>query len=112
VKELTQNLLALVMQAANGEEIEKVVLRHNYKQALQAFTGKLLDWEQAKALLDYEFITGFGTRGADPLYAWTRSRIIFVNNYDGACRISFLPRNPVKTLPEYGGHDVDEVEGE
>jgi len=54
------------------------------------------DWESVKFLFDYEYSTGYGGADCHALLMWTPTRIIFIEEYDGATGVGSLPRNPEK----------------
>lgn len=101
-----------LMEAANGEAIEAVVLGEmgwgdygsaavpNY--ALQP-KGQVLTWEQALPWISYEFNDGYGSPGCNAVNAWTKSRVIWVTQYDGSTSTSWAYRNPTALMPEMPG---------
>jgi hypothetical protein len=54
----------------------------------------LIDWEEAKPLLNYEYDSGYGGLDCHRITAWTTTRVIFVGEYDGSSWITSVPRNP------------------
>jgi hypothetical protein len=67
------------------------------------YVGKLLSWEAARPIIDYEYDNGYGSAGCHAVYAWTETQVIFVSEYDGATGISEVPRNPTAGTPEFSG---------
>jgi hypothetical protein len=46
--------------------------------------------------LDKEFDDGFGATEGEPFYIWTKRRIYFSKEYDGAESVGSLPRRPTQ----------------
>ena len=106
------NLVKWIEDEANGEEIEAVVIGDmgwgNYgKEKVPNYDdipkGKLLSWEDAKPLLDYEFNPGYGAPGCNAIWAWTETSVIAIGQYDGATWPYSLPRNPMNEMPGMEG---------
>lgn len=106
------NLVEWIVEAANGEPIEAVVIGKmgwedygsedvpNYEQMPK---GTVLSWEDASKWLNYEFSEGFGAPGCNAIYAWTPTQVIFIWMYDGSTAWSKIPRNPVDVMPTMPG---------
>ncbi|KKM99808.1 hypothetical protein LCGC14_1144250 [marine sediment metagenome] len=60
----------------------------------------VLNWEEARPLLNYEYDDGFGGADCHAIYVWTRTRVFFVSEYDGATGIASVPRNPIDVQPK------------
>lgn len=102
------NLKRWIEEATDGEPIEAVVIGEmgwgdyasesvpNYNTHIR---GKVLTWEQAAPMLDYDFDTGFGAPECEAIYAWTASRILLISQYDGATHPHVIPRHPVDCMP-------------
>ena len=97
-----------IEEAAQGEPIEAVVIgdlgwgsgygtddRHRPGLARQ---GEVLEWAEARPLLDYEYARGFGLPDCHAIYAWTPRWVIWVAEYDGSTRLDAAPRNPTAKL--------------
>lgn len=106
------NLKSWLLEDAGEEEIEAVVIGEmgwgEYgSEAVSVYNtqprGKVLTWEEAAPLLNYEFDSGYGAPGCNAVYAWTKSWIIGVSQYDGATGTFRLPRNPVDCMPSMPG---------
>lgn len=69
------------------------------KRPLAPKRGVVLTWSQARPMLDYTYDAGFGAPECDAVWAWTKSRVLFVSEYDGATGIHAVPRNPVDGKP-------------
>jgi hypothetical protein len=103
-------LVEWILAEANGEDIEAVVIgndlrkqkwmKRDWDPALEDF-NKVLPWKEARKYLDYQFDDSFGAAGCDPITAWTKSKVIFVSEYDGSTRIRSVPRHPTDHEPEY-----------
>jgi len=108
------NLKQWVLRAANGENIEAIVLGKPRKRVDQPANvpwndwdetklNKVLSWEEAEPLIDYNFDSSYGTPGCHAVTAWTKNRIIFVSQYNGATSIESAPRNPSDHEPKMPG---------
>lgn len=104
------NIAEWIEEAANGEAIEAVVIGTHYRDIFkepgekpfnEAPLNTLLTWEEAKPFLSYEFDNGFGGADCHPVYAWTKTRIIVISEYDGATGEATFPRNPIACKPEF-----------
>jgi hypothetical protein len=90
--------------AANGEPILVIVIADYYRSRIKhPMMGKVITWEEARPLLDYDYDDGFGGADCNPIYAWTPTRVLFVDEYDGATIIRALPRAPMDCEPEFNG---------
>lgn len=106
------NLKQWIQEEAGDESVEAVVIGEmgwgDYgSEDVPGYDGKprgrVLSWEEAVPLLDYEFDGGFGAPGCEAVYAWTPSRVIYVVQYDGATSPHSIPRHPVDCMPEMPG---------
>jgi hypothetical protein len=61
--------------------------------------SRVLSWDEAQGFLDYDFNEGYGTPGCNAITAWTETKVIAINQYDGATSIFSLPRNPINHDP-------------
>jgi hypothetical protein len=90
-----------------GERIERIVVGKHYNQGWGVPAGKdentILTREEGLAKLDLEYNNGFGGADCFPFFAWTKSRVFFVHEYDGATGVNWVPRNPVACEPEFSG---------
>lgn len=59
----------------------------------------VLSWNEARSQLDYRYDDGFGGAECHRIYAWTRTRVLFVSEYDGATTVMSVPRNPEASKP-------------
>jgi hypothetical protein len=64
---------------------------------------KLLLWDEARPLLDYEYDRGYGLSDCHPIVAWTDLLIVFTTVYDGATGFGAVPRNPIPWIPVHHG---------
>lgn len=103
-----------IERAAGGEAIEAIVIgpfgwggsyaEDRITRPAPARRGELLSWEHARPMLDYEYDPGFGAAECDAIYAWTSTRVLHVNEYDGATGVVAIPRHPTTDpAPEMGG---------
>lgn len=65
--------------------------------------NKLIPWEQAKLLLDYEFSDGYGAPKCNAIFAWTEEYVIAISQYDGSTSPFRIPRNPCDCEAEMPG---------
>lgn len=106
------NLLAWLEEMAEGEEIEAVVIgemgwgdygRDGVPDYTEMPKGIVINWDEAKKWLGYEFYSGFGAPGCNAVYAWTATRVIAISQYDGSTEPFSIPRNPTAIMPEMPG---------
>ena len=113
------NLALWIALEAEGEEILGVVIgefgwsdgwgKQGYeeekcpKQIPWEKRGIVLPWGEARELLDYEFYNGYGAPECHAVYAWTKTKVIFVGTYDGKTWIESVPRNPTECHPHMVG---------
>jgi hypothetical protein len=106
------NLKDWILQQADGDPVEAVVLGemgggHYGSEVVSGHQeppiGRVMSFDKAAPFLSYEFYDGFGSVGCHAIYAWTRTKVIFVSQYDGATTIQSVPRNPKDCLPEMAG---------
>jgi hypothetical protein len=71
--------------------------------------GKVLPWAEARALLDYEYDSGFGSANCHPVFAWTETKLLTITEYDGATGPAWFPRNPMDVTPGFDGVDTLEI---
>jgi hypothetical protein len=57
--------------------------------------NRVLPWDEAKKLLDYEYNEGYGSVDSHAITAWTENWVIFVGCYDGSSWVDRVPRHPV-----------------
>ncbi len=107
-----RNLLKWVEGAAEGEPVEAVVIgemgwgdygKEHVPHYDPTVFGKVLPWAEAQPYLDYDFDSGYGAPGCQAIYAWTKSWVIFISQYDGSTRCNRIPRNPVDCIPNMPG---------
>lgn len=93
----------------HGEPIESVVVgEHDSRRWSDALVGEnvVLPTDAALAKLDLDFDDGFGAADCFPVYAWTKSRVYFIKEYDGATGLAWVPRNPVDISPSFSGESA------
>lgn len=107
-----ENFANDIEEAADGESIECVVIgemgwgEYNHERVPryeEQPRGQVMSWEQAKQYLDYSYDTGFGASECNAIYAWTKTKVMFVVEYDGSTRVESVPRNPVSVIPSMFG---------
>jgi len=92
----TRNLRRWLLEAAAGEEIGAVLTA----------VGTCQSWADVATTLDRDIVLDFGQPSLGALYAWTASRVIFVDAYDGFPSVRWVPRHPCAGLPELGGAET------
>lgn len=80
-----------------GTPIEKYFEEDPRNIAAAPFMGKLLSWEEAKPLLNYEYDQGYGRVDCHMVTLWSKDWIYFIHEYDGATWPVSVPRNPKAT---------------
>ena len=66
--------------------------------------GEVLEWEEARPLLNYDYSTSYGYVECHPVYVYSRTRVAVVACYDGEAWLKSIPRYPLAgELPEYAG---------
>lgn len=73
------------------------------KEISSDLKGFLLNWDEARPLLNYEYDSSYGVPECHSVYIWTKSRVIFVAQYDGSTSITSVPRDPIAVIPEMPG---------
>lgn len=104
----TANFLEDLKAEIGDEHVESVSIGcwAGYTKHEKHLDGKLLSWEEAKPILDYEYEPfSYGRGKCHSIYIWTEKRIIFVVSFDGYIMIKSIPRNPIAGLPETPGLD-------
>jgi hypothetical protein len=106
----TGNLKQWLLNEADGEEIEAVVIglmggQSYYEDRIGKDwpKGKMLSWEEAAPLLDYTFDDGIGGNGCHAVYAWTANKVIAIAKYDGSTWAFSIPSHPIDCMPELHG---------
>ena len=91
-----QSLAQDILAAAEDEEIIAISYRiHD----LISFGS----WESAKHSFEKMVCSGFGGPAPPPFYAWTKNKIIYLQEYDSATSVVAIPRNPdPMAIPHYG----------
>jgi hypothetical protein len=99
-----------ILEAANGEPIIAIVIEGKewyYSVKLRpnstSVSGKVITWEEAAMLLDYEYSQEYGGVDCNAITAWTETRVIFVGCYDGSSWLTSVLRNPTPHIPEWVG---------
>jgi hypothetical protein len=92
-----------------GEPIEAIVVGRHY--GLRWDEGLKLDnenivlsVEEGLSKLDQEFDDGFGGADCFPMYAWTKTRVFFIGEYDGSTELEWVPRHPIAIAPTFSGN--------
>jgi len=108
-EQVSETLAEWIARMADGETIEGVVIGHFNGEAddvretipVDARTV-VLSWEDAKSHLFYSPpANGDGSINCHPVYAWTKSWVIFIRDYEWAVGAGRIPRNPVAGEPRF-----------
>ena len=105
------NLARWVEKEAGSEVVLGVTIgRRNhrsdyYDEPPAPFMGKLLSWEEARPFLDGDFDAYYCCSfPCYTIYAWTKTKVMFMVEYEMGCELCVVPRNPVSSFPlVYGG---------
>lgn len=93
-----------------GEPIEAIVVGtyegSPYNHKAQADENIVLSREDGLRKLDRDYENGYGGADCNPMYAWTKTRIFLVHEYDGATGPVWIPRNPMALEPTFGGNSI------
>lgn len=95
----------------SGEQIEAIVVGQHDKapdrwsrdRIKPVDEGVILSREVGLAKLDEEYDNGYGGADCYPMYAWTKSWVYFIGEYDGATGPNRVPRNPINCEPQFSG---------
>lgn len=107
------NLAKWIEAMAEGEEIEGIIIGHFHDidgPTPKPHANTLISWNAARSLIDYEFDESLGIESCHPVYAWTRSWVIAIAEYDGAHRPVRIPRNPISCEAEYASDGIEDDE--
>lgn len=96
-------------EASSGERIEAVVIGQHYSRDSRWESDDaplpdehvVLSREDGLRKLDQEYNDGYGGADCFPMYAWSKSRVYFIHEYDGSTSLSSEPRNPVPCKPDF-----------
>lgn len=108
------NLKTQILELANGEPIEAVVIGNmgwdDYgieeipaESRDESNWDKVISWEKAAPLLDYDYDPGYGAPGCQAIVVWTPNKVMFVSQYDGATSLEYVPRHPIGHKPNMPG---------
>ncbi len=106
---MRENFANDIEEAAAGEKIEAIVIGkigwavdedEDRRGISKELRNRVLAWEVARPLLDYEYDGGFGGSDCHAIYAWTATHVLSVHEYDGSTRVIAVPRNPVDIKAE------------
>lgn len=92
-----------------GERIEAMIVGPHDSMRFGDDEGHLpdecviLSREAGLAKVDQDYNDGYGGADCFPLYAWTKSRVFYVSEYDGSTGLDWLPRHPMVCEPQFGG---------
>lgn len=90
-----------------GEPVEAIIVgqhdRQRHREEHEADENIILTREAGLAKLDQDYDNGYGGADCYPMYAWTKSRVFFIAEYDGATGLAHVPRNPIEGEPDFSG---------
>lgn len=92
-----------IKRAANGEPIEGIVIGVRGWYDDNEPDTRVLSWDEAEPLLDYEYSTDYGAPECHAINAWTANRVLLVGQYDGSTWVTWVPRNPTAIRPTMVG---------
>ncbi|UYO50352.1 hypothetical protein KQX64_07195 [Rhodopseudomonas palustris] len=76
-------------------------------EAIAIGAGGAVTRSEGLAALDHDFSNDFGETGCQPIYAWSKSFVFFVAEYEGAVQLRWVPRSPSAGAPEFDGTSLD-----
>jgi len=93
-----------------GEQILAIVVGPHYNRSTndkpQEDENIVLSREDGLHKLDQNFYSGYGGADCFPMFAWTKSRVFFIHEYDGSTGLSYVPRDPIPIEPQFTGNDM------
>ena len=111
------NFLADLVEELAGEPVDAIVIGAFPKDdgprtprdiVPREAIGRVSTWSDAVVWLDYDYDDDVGSapdggNGADchPVYIYTATRVIVINEYDGSTRPRSVPRHPVACAPSF-----------
>lgn len=93
------------VEAFYEEPIEAIVVGKHYNDDAEPQPDEniIMPREAGLVKLDVEYDNGYGGADCFPMYAWTKSRVFFIHEYDGATGLNSVPRHPIDCKPDFGG---------
>ena len=61
---------------------------------LRAYIGQKITLDLALVLLNYNYDNDYGTQDCHNIYIWTKDKVYYVHEYDGATWLEYVDRNP------------------
>jgi hypothetical protein len=100
-----------ILEEAGNEPVEAIVIgemgwcgyNSEGKPTWSKVLGKIITWKEAEPYLDYEYDPGYGAPDCQAITAWTKTRVLFVSQYDGSTSIESVYRNPTEHNPNMPG---------
>lgn len=96
-------------ESETGETIEAMVVgqhdQDRYGKPFKEDENVILTREAGLAKVDLEYNNGYGGANCFPLWAWTKSFVYFVSEYDGATGLACVPRHPIAGKPAFSGNE-------
>ena len=106
------NLIKWILRETNESDIVAVVIgemgwgdygNENIPNYDKQPRGKVIEWEEAKQWLNYDFDSGYGSPNCNAIYVWTTDKILFIVQYDGSTSMHSIQRNPIDCMPQMPG---------
>lgn len=101
-----RTLAAAIEATAGDERVECCVVGeggYDDESRWDLPRNRLLPWAAARAGLDHRWDTGFGGVDCPPVFAWSKSRLVVVHEYDGATGVDWYPRDPTTCKASFTG---------
>lgn len=91
-----------ILAAADGQKILGIVIGSlGWSNPLTVIDKRVLSWEVAEPMLNYEHDANYGGPKVHAITAWTADRVIFVHDCEGSTEVKWVPRNPIEHEPDF-----------
>lgn len=91
-----------------GETIEAMVVgqhdNRRWDEPARADENIVMSREVGLKKVDEEYNNSYGGADCYPIWAWTKSRVFFIAEYDGSTGLSWVPRHPTDGKPAFSGN--------
>jgi len=64
------------------------------REAPDSYHGRLISWEEAQEVLNYEYDSGYGHMDCHDVTIWGKEYIYYIHEYDGSTCVHCMSRNP------------------
>lgn len=97
-----------------GEPLEAIVVGRHYDKMYDddpalPDENVILSVEDGLKKVDQDYEAGYGGADCFPIYAWSKSRVFFIKEYDGATILHWVPRHPIAIAPNFSGEPDDDA---